>query len=219
MAGSARSRGRETERQCAVTRARRAPDDLLRFVLDPEGRVVPDLKSRLPGRGVWLTCGRDVVEKAVRGRAFDRGFRTKAAVGDNLPEQVESLLERDALQRLSLANKAGGVICGFDKVAEGIKTGKAVALVHASDAGEDGCEKLDRLYAGAVQEGHRGKKPVASFNREQLSLALGRPNVVHAALKNGVPAGNFLAAAVRLDRFRTGREAENSAQVPETEEE
>jgi len=219
MAGSARSKGRETERQCAVTRERRAPGDLLRFVLDPEGRVVPDLRSRLPGRGVWLTCSRDILDKAVGTRAFDRGFRTGATVTDALPQQVDGLLERDALQRLSLANKAGGVVCGFDKVAEVIKAGKAIALVHASDAGEDGCEKLGRLYAGAAQEGGRGRKTVACFNREQLSLALGRPNVVHAALKIGVPAGNFLAAAARLDRFRTGREAENSAQVPETEEE
>lgn len=206
------------ERQCAVTRQRRAPGELLRFALDPEGRVVPDLKSRLPGRGVWLTCSRDVVEKAVRTRAFDRGFRTKSARAEALPGQVESLLERDALQRLSLANKAGGVICGFDKVAEGIKVNKATALIHASDAGADGCSKLDRLYCGALPGGRKGKKPVRSFNREQLSLALGRPNVVHAALKIGVPADKFLAAAARLDRFRTGREAENSAQVPETEE-
>ncbi len=46
----------ESGRSCAVTRARRRKDELIRFVLGPDGTVVPDLKERLPGRGLWLTA-------------------------------------------------------------------------------------------------------------------------------------------------------------------
>lgn len=217
MAGSARSKRGETERQCAVTRERRAPADLLRFAVDLDANVVPDLKQRLPGRGVWLTCTREVLAKAVSTRAFDRAFRKPVSAGPDLAERVEALLERDCLQRLSLANKASLVVCGFDKVGEAIRGNKAAGLVHASDASPDGCGKLDRLYAAVSNAPGKAGPITRSFNCEQLSLALGRPNVVHAALKFGAAVENFLAAAERLDKFRTGREADNPAQVPETE--
>lgn len=219
MAGSARSKRRETERQCAVTREKRAPEDLLRFAVDLDANVVPDLKQRLPGRGVWLTGTREILEKAIASRAFDRAFRKSVSVDDDFVERVEALLERDALQRLSLANKASLVVCGFDKVGEAIRGSKAAGLVHASDASPDGCGKLDRLFTAVANASGKTGQITRSFNCEQLSLALGRPNVVHAALKFGMPIENFLAAAARLDKFRTGREADNPAQVPETEEE
>lgn len=218
MAGSARSKRRETERQCAVTRLPLAPEDRLRFAIGPDANVVPDLKQKLPGRGVWLTCSREILQKAVSTRAFDRAFRQSVSVEPDFVERVDALLERDALQRLSLANKASAVICGFDKVSETVKAGQAAALLHASDASSDGCGKLDRLFS-ATRSGPENTGSAADhFNREQLSLALGRPNVVHAALKFGVPTKNFLAAVERLDKFRTRREAENPAQGPETEE-
>lgn len=217
MAGSARRNRRETERQCAVTRRRCAPEDLLRFAVDLDGNVVPDLKSRLPGRGVWLTASRDVLEKALSTHAFDRAFRKPVKAGSNLAEVVDGLLERDALQRLSLANKAGLVVCGFDKVNQAIRGGNVGALVHGADASEDGCRKLDRLFVATREHGGNAGTAVRSFNCEQLSLALGRPNVVHAALKQGAPVRNFLSATARLDKFRTGRADDERARVPETE--
>lgn len=221
MAGSARSKGREMERQCAVTRARLAPEHLLRFAVDPDANVVPDLKQRLPGRGVWLTCSRDILEKAISSRVFDRAFRKPVTAEPDMVERVDGLLERDALQRLSMANKASLVVCGFDKVGDTVRSRQAAALLHASDASSDGCGKLDRLFAavGTGENGSAKQGPVIGrFNCEQLSLALGRPNVVHAALKFGVPINSFLAAVERLDRFRAGLKAENPAQGPETEE-
>lgn len=193
---------RETERQCAVTRLRRAPGDLLRFALDPDGNAVPDLKCRLPGRGVWVTCAREAVEKAIAGRIFDRAFRRPVKLAVDLADQVERLLERDALQRLSLANKAGLVVCGFDTVSKALKARTGAFLVHASDASADGCRKLDRLMKTGNDQAETTPSAVLSFNAEQLSLALGRPNVVHAALKQGGPSRKFLEAAARLDRFR-----------------
>lgn len=204
MARSARRENRGTERHCAVSRQRKPLDELLRFAVDPDGRAVPDLKARLPGRGVWLTCARDVVEKAAAGGVFDRAFRRPVKTAESLGDLVDSLLERDALQRLSLANKAGLVVCGFDKVMKVLRSGDQAILLHAGEASRDGRRKLDRL----ARSGAGGTQPAAAvlcnFNAEQMSLALGRPNVVHAALKQGGPRGKFLDAVARLERFRAG---------------
>ncbi len=194
----------ESERQCAVTRSRLASAKLLRFALDPDGAAVPDLKAKLPGRGVWITCTREIVEKAITSQAFDRGFRRSVKVAENLPVQVDTLLERDCMQRLSLANKAGLVVCGFDKVSKTLKSGKAAYILHASDASPDGCRKLDRLFKAMENGPDASGLSVCGLNAEQLSLALGRPNVIHAALKQGVPSDKFLSAVARLEKFRAG---------------
>jgi len=103
-------------RTCIVTRAERPPEEMIRFVLAPDGTVTPDLRRRLPGRGVWTTATADVVAQAARRKAFDRGFRGKAIVPNDLPARIDRLMEVDCLQSLSLANKAGLVTTGFAKV-------------------------------------------------------------------------------------------------------
>lgn len=191
-------------RQCAVTRTRRAPDDLIRFVADPEGRIVPDLKAALPGRGVWLTCACDVVEKAARSGVFARAFRAPVRAEPDLPERVDALLEREAVQRLSLANKAGLVTFGFAKVGEAVARGRAAALIHARDAAEDGCRKLDGKFAAAGNGAEARESVVNCLHSGQLGLALGRSSVVHAAVSLGGASEKFLTAAARLQRFRDG---------------
>jgi len=204
MARSTGKRNRETHRQCAVSRERKPLDQLLRFALDPDGRAIPDLRARLPGRGVWLTCTRDVVEKAAAGGVFTKAFRQPVIAADTLVDLVESLLEREALQRLSLANKAGLVVCGFDKIVKVLRSGGETILLHAADASPDGCRKLDRLARSEAGDAQPSAGVWCNFNVEQMSLALGRPNVVHAALKQGGPRGKFLDAVARLERFRAG---------------
>ena len=204
MARSMQGKKRESERQCAVTRLRLPPGALLRFALDPDGHAVPDLKAKLPGRGVWLTCSREIVDKAIASHVFDRGFRQSVKTADGLADQVEALLERDALQRLSLANKAGLVVIGFDKIEKLLRRNGEMSLIHASGASADGCRKLDR-FLKREQNGPESTGPVVrSFNADQLSLALGRPNVVHAALRNGASSRTFLLAVERLRQFRAG---------------
>ena len=211
MAKSAGTEKREIERQCAVTRLRPPSGELLRFAIDPEGYAVPDLKAKLPGRGVWVTCSREIVSKAIASRAFDWGFRRNAKSSDDLPEQVETLLERDALQRLSLANKAGEVVLGFDKIEKMLRREGNISLIHASGASADGCRKLDRFLKRG-QYGAEFTSPVISgFNADQLSLALGRPNVVHAALRNGASSQKFLLAVQRLQQYRSGSEVDAAA--------
>ncbi len=202
------AKGHEPERTCAVTREVLSPAELIRFVRGPDGQIVPDLANRLPGRGVWVTGSRGIVEKAVRQGAFARSLKAPVVVGEALAEQVEALLARRVIQSLSLANKAGLVVAGFAKVEAVIARGEAHILLHAAEAAADGAGKLDgkmRAVSEALGQGKDGgKEPkiIVDLTSAELSLALGRQNVVHAALRSGGAAKHFLTEARRLARYR-----------------
>src|SRR5262249_61516708 len=119
------------------TRAFRPKDQLIRFVLSPDGVVVPDLKERLPGRGVWLTAAHDTVAEALKRNAFARAFKQDAKAPKGLDTQIDSLLAEAAISALSLANKAGEVVFGNAKVEEAIAKGRVVGLIHAREAAGD----------------------------------------------------------------------------------
>lgn len=192
----------DTQRRCALTRAHRPKSDLIRFVLDPDGAIVPDLKERLPGRGVWLTANHDTVADAVARKAFGRALKTDAKVPDGLADRVGDLLKDAALGAFAMANKAGAVVFGHSKVEEALQKGRVVALVHASDAALDGCRKLDGKARAATQG--QGVPAICAFTADELGLASGRTNVIHAALIQGGAAQKFLAAATRVARYRMG---------------
>jgi uncharacterized protein len=192
-------------RACALTRARRPKDELIRFVLGPDGAVVPDIKEKLPGRGVWLTAAQDAVADAAKRNVFARALKAPAKVPEGLAGQVDRLLAEAALSALSLANKAGGAVFGNAKVEEAIAQGRVLALLHAREAAEDGCRKLDGKARGLSEEGPNPS--IRAFGVDELSLASGRSNVIHAALIRGGAARKFLAAASRLERYRKGRAA------------
>lgn len=192
------------ERTCVVTRAVLAPDELIRFVRAPDGQIVPDLTHRLPGRGVWITCSRVAVAAAHTTGAFARALRSPVVVPEDLPDLVDRLLVRRSAEALSLANKAGLVHAGFAKTEAVISSGQCVALIHASDAADDGAAKLDRRFRAVWGERNQGEEPaiVTSLASAELSLAMGRSNVVHAALTNGGAGRHFLKEAGRLQRYR-----------------
>ncbi len=187
-------------RTCVVTRQEHAPADMIRFVLAPDGVVTPDVKRKLPGRGVWVKTSRALVEQAIKRQAFARGFKDKAAVPPSLADQVEALLQADALQALAIANKAGQVVTGFAKVEATIANESICGLVHAADGGADGKRKLRQALSrrfGAVLP-----PEIGLFSSAQLDLALGRSNVIHAALKAQAAAKVFLASCRRLAVYR-----------------
>jgi predicted RNA-binding protein YlxR (DUF448 family) len=191
------------ERLCVATRAVTPVADMLRFVAAPDGKVVPDVERKLPGRGAWITATRDAVERALRERSIQRAFRGDAEVDAELPDLVERLLERSALEGLSLANKAGQVVTGAAKVESALIAGDVALLIHASDAQPDGVRKLDAVARAAAD-----RLPVLrAFHGEQLDLALGRPNVVHAALLAHPAGAGFLGRCLRLNRWRNGEAA------------
>lgn len=182
-----------------ATREVRPASELIRFVRAPDGTVTPDLKRELPGRGVWVSATAEAVRLAVKKKAFSRGFKDLATADPELDAQVGELLRRSALSMLGFVNKAGLVITGFAKVEAALVSENVASLVEASDARPDGVRKL-------AQAAHRlGKSSEVSIVRlfpgEQLDLALGRSNVVHAALLVGPVSAAFLARCAAYARY------------------
>lgn len=190
------------ERTCAVTRACAHPTELIRFVAAPDGSVVPDVNCKLPGRGVWVGCRRDLVLEAVKKRAFSRGLKCAVNTDADLADRVDDLLLRNATQALSIANKAGVVTTGFAKVEGLILKGRCDALAQAHDAAEDGRKKLFNKHRAVAEELARHAHLVDQLSIDELSLALGGSNVVHAGLSEGRVTDTFVLAAQRLERYR-----------------
>jgi predicted RNA-binding protein YlxR (DUF448 family) len=193
-----------TMRMCAVTRQVRPIDELIRFVVAPSGEVIPDLKRKLPGRGLWISASRQAVAEAVRRHHFARGFKRPVRVTPALAEDTEALLVRGAVEALAMVAKAGQVISGFSKVEEALSRRLAVAVIHASDGAPDGIRKLDvilRQNAGINDESNQ-IPVVTALTSEQLDLALGRSNVIHAALLAGPASRTFLSRSHILVRYR-----------------
>jgi uncharacterized protein len=191
-------------RLCAVTRTHKGPDDLIRFVLAPDGSIVPDLARRLPGRGVWVGATRRDVAAAVRQKAFARSLKRSVLVPDDLADRVESLLKRRLADAISLARKAGLLVAGFAKVEELIGLGQAVVLVHAADAAGDGVAKLDRKFRALGGSARDAEAIVRELTSAELSLAIGRSNVVHAAASGGGACRRIAHEASRLSHYREG---------------
>lgn len=190
---------RALTRLCLATRTVKPVGELIRFVVGPDGLVVPDIAARLPGRGAWVTARRGAVVEAMKRKAFGRAFRGKGRADPALPELVGHLLEKDALGALALANKAGQVVTGNMKVIDALTGGKVAVLVHARDAAPDGAGKLDGLARRIVEAGGRKIARIDAFPGVQLDLALGRANVVHAALLAHPTSAGFLARVRRLE--------------------
>jgi uncharacterized protein len=189
------------ERLCIATHQVRPIGELMRFVIGPDGAVVPDLKRRLPGRGVWITARRHLFEEAVRRRIFERGFKADVTVSAGLADEVDRLLEQSALNALSIAHKAGLVILGFAKVEAAVAAAPVVVLIRARDAGEENGRRLAATLRHRADQTGEGKI-VEAFSSAQLDLALGRLNVVHAALLAGRASETFLARWRFLEYFR-----------------
>jgi hypothetical protein len=193
-----------TERTCALSRKLKPVSELIRFVVGPAGEAVPDIKRKLPGRGIWIDGTRAAVEEAVKRNVFARGFKRDVKAARDLADQTERLLETAALDALAIAGKAGLVTAGFAKVEASLGHDGVRGLIHASDAAADGKRKLDGALHRNRDEKHREIAIIDIFSGSQLDLALNRPNVVHAALLAGPGSDTFLARVARLARFRTG---------------
>jgi uncharacterized protein len=191
-----------TERLCVVARVAKPVDDLLRFVVGPDGTLAPDIKRKLPGRGVWVTASRRALETAVRRGAFARSLKDGIRIPADLPDLVDRLLARAALDALAIANKAGRVVAGFERVGSALKADRPAALIHAAEASPDGVRKLAGAQTGAPVP------LVRTFTASQLGLALGRPNVIHAALLGGREGDSFLARWRTLERYRANEDGD-----------
>jgi predicted RNA-binding protein YlxR (DUF448 family) len=201
-----------TMRTCVVSREVRPIDELIRFVVGPAGEVVPDVKRKLPGRGLWISASRQTVAEAVRRHQFSRGFKRDVRVAPSLPADTEALLVRSATEALAMAAKAGQVVSGFAKV-EGALQREIAALIHASDGAADGIRKLDAILRQRGEK--RGESPeiptVNVLTSAELDLALGRSNVIHAALLAGPASKTFLSRCQILVRYRMADDDKTAA--------
>jgi len=197
-----RGRAPGTERLCAATGEVKPVGELIRFVVDPDGVVVPDLRRRLPGRGVWITATRDALGTAIARKAFARAFKREVRLAGDLVATTERLLEQGALDALAMCCKAGNVAIGFANVGAALTRDRVRALLNAAEAAPNGTRKLVAALRHRQDAGEIAVIDV--FTSAQLDLALGRSNVIHAALLAGPESETFLARAARLDCFRTG---------------
>jgi predicted RNA-binding protein YlxR (DUF448 family) len=210
-------RSESLNRVCLVTREVRPVAELLRFVADPAGRIVFDRKRNLPGRGVWVTAEKDRVAEAARRNLFGRALKAKVIVPDDLANSVADQMRGSVVGALSLARKSGALITGFDAVADAIKKGRVAALLHAEEAGADGVAKLQSL----ARQHKAGDRPITAVHwlgGAELSLALGRSNVIHAALLAGRASHHALDQIDQFARFVGKPDGETIAIRPTTNE-
>ncbi len=207
------------ERTCIVTRRKGAPDEFIRFVVGPDHAVVPDLRCKLPGRGAWVTAEKAVIAEAVKRKSFKRAFKSEVEVLPTLADLIDGLMEKDALQALALANKAGRVVAGSTKVQGSIGPKVPAALVHASDGSADGLRKVEAAVRRLMGDEADAIPRIRDFRSDQLDLALGRTNVIHAAVAAGSAGEAFVSRARRLERYRGAppARAAGSARPIETE--
>jgi predicted RNA-binding protein YlxR (DUF448 family) len=190
------------DRTCIVTRRAGDADALLRFVVAPDGVVVPDLKRKLPGRGCWITAQRTYVDEAVRRKLFARAFRRDVELPADLGAMVDDLLVRSAMGAVGLARKAGQVALGAAKVEAKVRSGEALAVLHADEASDDGIRKIAQARRATVHLGGPDIEAYKLFREAELGLALGGTNVIHAALLAGEAGKAATRRVVALDRFR-----------------
>lgn len=183
----------ETNRKCVVSGEIKSKEQLLRFTVLSDGRVVPDFRKKLPGKGVYVTVAKSALEKAVAANLFAKALKIKTKVNEELVEQTESLLRKQALDAVSLARKAGVLVCGMDKVVDALKKGKAAFLIEAKNAGDDGHQKILALA--------KELEVFSLFETEELDKELARDNTVHLALLKSRMANAVRETIVRLTSF------------------
>ena len=191
--GRSKERG-DPIRRCIATGAERPQADLIRFVIGPEGQVVPDLAGKLPGRGIWVVPERVALEKAAKKGLFARAAKAQVTVPEGLPGQIEAALEARLIELISLARKAGEAVQGYEKVRGWVQEGRARALFQASDGSDRGKTKIKL----PPEEG----PTFGLLSGRQLGLSFGRARAIHAALGGGGLTARIVKDAGRLAGLR-----------------
>lgn len=171
--------------------------EMIRFVLDQEARLIPDIEEKLPGRGFWVRASADALRLALKKNAFSRAAKRQVASNEGLIDHVAELLRRRVLSQLGLSRRDGSLITGFEKVRQCLKNGLAEVIISAQDGAADGRSKVLRLARAT----NKKIVYVGCFSCEQLELALGLENAIHAALVFGPRIKRILADLKRFEGF------------------
>jgi predicted RNA-binding protein YlxR (DUF448 family) len=181
-------------RRCLVTRERQGKEAMVRLAVAPDGLLVPDIEERLPGRGLWITARRDIVERAVTKRLLARAAGAETTVPPDLADRIAALLARRCLDLLGLARRAGQAVAGFERVKAALERGEVAILLQAADGSPEQRAKL-RPRSGAIPV-------VALFSGAELADTLGREVAVHVAVLQGGIADRLARDCARLAGFR-----------------
>lgn len=189
-----KNKGESPERRCIVTGEIRSKDELIRCVAGPDGVVVPDVDAKLPGRGLWLSSSRNVVNTAVAKNAFSKAARAKVTPMEGLADRIEALLVQRCMSLVGMMRRSNGVIFGFEKTRGWLKDGKCAVVLAARDGAADGRNKIKALS---------GDLPLIElFDAEEMGAAIGRDHVVHMGFAPGNITRRFQVEALRLQGFR-----------------
>ncbi len=209
----------ESERRCVLSGEVLPREELIRLAISPTGDVLPDPNAKAPGRGAWIAPDRRALETAMADghlkralmRAFKGGPKDETlSYNDDLPQAVEAALTRTLLDRLGLEMRGGNVVLGSARIEEQARTGRIALVLHASDSSEDGRKKLDQAWrVGTDAEGSGLRGTVLPLDRDALSVALGRENVVHLGVsgkndgrrRTSSASGRVGQAVTRLSKF------------------
>jgi len=181
------------ERRCIVTRETQLKPAMIRFVAGPDGQLVPDVLGRLPGRGMWISADRSVLEQALHKRLFNRAAKAELNVPDGLADTVEDMLVRRVVELIALARKAGQAVAGYEKVKSWLISGQGSILVQATDGSSRGKSKLNTPSDGRF---------IGCLSAGEIGLAFGRESVIHGAVTAGGLGDRILEEATRLAGFR-----------------
>jgi len=193
-----------TSRQCALKKEVKPTNELIRFVLSPDDEIVPDIDAKADGRGVWLTLSKSVIKEAMKKNIFASSLKQKVKFSDELAQLVCLRLEQRLLGSLGLARKAGQLLLGGAKVRSSIEKKEITALLIANDGALDGRNKIVGMAKARLEP--TSFLQIDFFNSEQLSLALGRENVIYGALINGAAANSAVERAKRLVQYHKENE-------------
>jgi predicted RNA-binding protein YlxR (DUF448 family) len=181
------------ERKCLATGEVQPKQGLIRFVVGPDGQVVPDVLGKLPGRGVYVTASRSAIATAVKKKLFARGFKAQVSVPEGMEDEIESQVLRRLVELISLARKSGDAVAGYEKVKDWLAKEHARVLIQAIDGSGRGKSKLSTP--------HRGKF-IGCLTADELGMAFGRQTVIHAALASGGLGKRVVEEAQRLQGLR-----------------
>ncbi len=181
------------ERKCIATGDVQPKDGLIRFVLGPDQRIVPDLAGKLPGRGLYVSANRAAIDKAADKGLFSRASKQPVKVPDGLADLIEQMLVKRVVDLISLARKSGRAICGYEKVKSWLQMEEATVLIQAEDGSGRGKSKLSTPYGGRY---------IGWLTADELGAAFGRQTVIHAALGSGGLVPRIVEEAQRLKGVR-----------------
>ncbi|MBE0453303.1 RNA-binding protein [Roseovarius autotrophicus] len=191
--GQPKDRSDGPERKCIATGELRPKAQLVRFVIGPDGAVVPDIAAKLPGHGIYVVPTRAAIERAATKGLFARAAKQPVTVPEALADRVEALIARRLIDLISLARKGGGAVAGYEKVKDRLARGDVRVLLQASDGSERGKSGLSTPEGGTY---------IGWLTADELGQAFSRQTTIHAVLGYGGLAQRVVEEAARLKGLR-----------------